>query len=86
MLIFPLVIFLSIFVIPVKSENIGYFWHVSDFHLDPRYGSNITKAHSTNRVLTNSERDIFLGGYDEVNCTKFEPNCNILQLGLLDRE
>ena len=33
----------------------GYFWHVSDFHLDSRYGVNSSQ----------SVRDIFLGQYDE---------------------
>ena len=40
------------------AADVGYFWHVSDFHLDPRYGSNVTRA---------GARDIFLGDYDEVN-------------------
>ena len=34
----------------------GYFWHVSDFHLDPRYGRNLTAS-----------KDIFLGSYNEVS-------------------
>ena len=34
----------------------GYFWHVSDFHLDPRYGRNIS-----------DDKDIFLGSYNEVS-------------------
>ena len=40
------------------AADVGYFWHVSDFHLDPRYGSNVTRA---------GARDIFLGDYDEVS-------------------
>lgn len=39
------------------NASVRYFWHVSDFHLDPRYGSNI----SDDRGL----RDIFLGDYDQ---------------------
>ena len=43
-------------LIQVKA-SVRYFWHVSDFHLDPRYGSNISDGRSL--------RDIFLGDYDE---------------------
>ena len=35
---------------------LGYFWHISDFHLDTRYGNN-TRGH---------DKEYFLGGYDEV--------------------
>merc|ERR1712126_188018 len=73
MIISPFVLFILVIVNPVKSENIGFFWHVSDFHLDPRYGSNITKTHSKDKAETNSERDIFLGGYDE-GCWSEERN------------
>ena len=43
-------------LIQVKA-SVRYFWHVSDFHLDPRYGSNISDERSL--------KDIFLGDYDE---------------------
>ena len=52
-------IFFVIFLLKLVQvkASVGYFWHVSDFHLDPRYGSNITEDRSL--------RDIFLGDYDE---------------------
>jgi len=36
-------------------DNIGYFWHISDFHLDTRYGNK----------TSGQDREYFLGGYDE---------------------
>ena len=51
------------------AADVGYFWHVSDFHLDPRYGSNVTRA---------GARDIFLGDYDEVSMS-----CTVMQRWLL---
>ena len=52
-------IFFVIFLLKLVQvkASVGYFWHVSDFHLDPRYGSNLTEDRSL--------RDIFLGDYDE---------------------
>ena len=44
-----------------ESSSEFYFWHVSDFHLDPRYGSNSNKPFNNHH-----SRDIFLGDYDEV--------------------
>ena len=59
-----MILFLASLVIlrSAAAADVGYFWHVSDFHLDPRYGSNVTRA---------GARDIFLGDYDEVSmsCT-----------------
>ena len=43
-------------LIQVKA-SVRYFWHVSDFHLDTRYGFNISDERSL--------KDIFLGDYDE---------------------
>ena len=53
----------------LKSESIGYFWHVSDFHLDLRYASNVTVSHATPTGAPGDKRDIFLGEYDKVNPT-----------------
>ena len=50
------VVLLLFKLIQVKA-SVRYFWHVSDFHLDPRYGTNI----SDDRSL----KDIFFGDYDE---------------------
>ena len=50
--------FILFFVSSSHCENIGYFWHISDFHLDIRYGDK----NWTNTL----EKDYFLGGYDEV--------------------
>jgi len=36
--------------------NIGYFWQITDFHLDIRYGKNVSER---------STKEYFLGGYDE---------------------
>jgi len=50
--------FISFFTCHINAhgaENIGYFWHISDFHLDTRYGNN-TRGH---------DKEYFLGGYDE---------------------
>ena len=57
------------------AADVGYFWHVSDFHLDPRYGSNVTRA---------GARDIFLGDYDEVSMSCSD-GWLFLWPGMLDR-
>ena len=76
-----MIIFLASLVIlrSAAAADVGYFWHVSDFHLDPRYGSNVTRA---------GARDIFLGDYDEVSmsCTVCSDGCYLFLLaGMLDR-
>ena len=53
----------------LKSESFGYFWHVSDFHLDIRYASNVTVGYANPNGVTGDKRDIFLGEYDKVNPT-----------------
>ena len=53
----------------LESESIGYFWHVSDFHLDIRYASNVTVGYANPNGVTGDKRDIFLGEYDKVNPT-----------------
>ena len=58
------------------AADVGYFWHVSDFHLDPRYGSNVTRA---------GARDIFLGDYDEVSISCSDSCYLFLLAGMLDR-
>ena len=58
------------------AADVGYFWHVSDFHLDPRYGSNVTRA---------GARDIFLGDYDEVSMSCSDGCYLFLLAGMLDR-
>jgi len=53
---FFFLVFLVIISTAYTTENIGYFWHISDFHLDIRYAKNLTESH---------DREYFLGGYDE---------------------
>ena len=54
MILFYLVT-VSVAQIVTCQEDIFYSWHVSDFHLDTRYGSEAPVY-----------KDIFLGDYDEV--------------------
>ena len=63
----------------LKSESIGYFWHVSDFHLDIRYASNVTVGHANPNGVTGDKRDIFLGEYDKVNPTPDSHHLKLLK-------
>ena len=56
-MLFLLLIQLISLISTDSSSDVGHFWHVSDFHLDPRYGVNASQDQDI--------RDIFLGQYDE---------------------
>jgi len=57
-ILFCLILSLPLFYCDNSStEDIGYFWHITDFHLDTNFSSN------DNGKQLNDQRDYFIGDY-----------------------
>ena len=50
----------NVHVLFYDYQEFGYFWHVSDFHHDPRYGSQ-PESGSADESAQQLPRDYFLG-------------------------
>ena len=50
-----LLLIFNLFIPTYLSQNIGYFWHVTDFHLDKNYSMTVKQK--------SSGKEYFLGDY-----------------------